>query len=61
MRPLRQARSWPVYFTNGYKFHTASWGEGKSTYNSGVCVSGTGQDGSISEYYGVLKEIIELE
>ncbi|KAL3358674.1 hypothetical protein AABB24_015666 [Solanum stoloniferum] len=46
---------------NGYKFHTASWGEGKSTYNSGVCVSGTGQNGSISEYYGVLKEIIELE
>ncbi|KAL3361326.1 hypothetical protein AABB24_014301, partial [Solanum stoloniferum] len=61
MGPLRQARSWSVYFTNGNKFYTASWGEGKSTYNSGVCVSGTGQDGTINEYYGVLKEIIELE
>ncbi|KAM3382277.1 hypothetical protein P3S68_007850 [Capsicum galapagoense] len=61
MRPLRKAKSWPVYFVNGYKFHTSSWGEGKSTYNSGVCVTGVGQDGITSEYYGVLKEIIKFE
>ncbi|KAM3216937.1 hypothetical protein P3L10_026380 [Capsicum annuum] len=61
MRLLRKAKSWPVYFVNGYKFHTSSWGEGKSTYNSGVCVTGVGQDGITSEYYGVLKEIIEFE
>ncbi|KAK6793647.1 hypothetical protein RDI58_007100 [Solanum bulbocastanum] len=61
MGPLRRAKSWPIYVVNGYKFHTSSWGEGRSTYNSGVCVSGTRQDGTISEYYGVLKEIIELE
>lgn len=46
---------------NGYKFHTSSWGEGRNSYNSWVCVSGTGQDGTTSEYYGVLEEIIELE
>ncbi|KAM3395606.1 prothymosin alpha-like [Capsicum galapagoense] len=61
MGPLRKAKSWPVYFMYGYKFHTSSWGEGKSTYNSGLCVSGVGQDGITSEYYGVLKEIIEFE
>ncbi|PHT42742.1 hypothetical protein CQW23_16767 [Capsicum baccatum] len=33
----------------------------KSTYNSGVCVSGIGQDDITSEYYGFLKEIIEFE
>ncbi|KAM3238413.1 hypothetical protein P3L10_013444 [Capsicum annuum] len=61
LETLRKAKSWPIYFVNGYKFHTSSWGEGKSTYNSGVCVSGIGQDGITSEYYGVLKEIIKLE
>lgn len=58
---LRRAKSWLVYFANGYKFHTSSWDERRITYNSRVCVSGTGQDGTTSEYYDVLKEIIELE
>ncbi|PHT46235.1 hypothetical protein CQW23_15393 [Capsicum baccatum] len=61
MGPLRKAKSWPVYFVNGYKFHTSSWGEGQSTYNSGVCVTGVGQDDITSEYYSILKEIIEFE
>lgn len=46
---LRKARFWLVYFMNGYKFHTTRWGEGKNTYNSGVCVSGTGKDGNVSK------------
>ncbi|KAF3685583.1 putative extensin-like [Capsicum annuum] len=61
MGTLRKTKSWPIYFVNGYKFHTSSWGEGQSTYNSGVCVTGVGQDGITSEYYSVLKEIIEFE
>jgi len=59
--PLRVAKSWPIYFVNGYKFHTAAWGDGKTTYNSGVCVSGIGHDETTNDYYGVLKEILELE
>lgn len=58
---MRRAKSWPICFVNGYKFHTLSRGEGKTTYNSGVCVSGTGHDGTSSDYYGVLIEILELE
>jgi hypothetical protein len=59
--PLRQAKSWPIYFVNGFKFHTTSWGEGKTTYNSGVCVSGIGHDGTPNDYYGVVREILEFE
>ncbi|RDX81488.1 hypothetical protein CR513_37828, partial [Mucuna pruriens] len=33
--PLRLAKSYLIYFVNGYKFHTITWGEGKTTYNSG--------------------------
>ncbi|RDX89432.1 hypothetical protein CR513_28836, partial [Mucuna pruriens] len=59
--PLRLAKSYPIYFVNGYKFHTIAWGEGKTTYNSGVCVSGIGHDEASNDYYGVLVEILELE
>jgi len=59
--PLRLAKSWPIYFVNGYTFHTKQWGEGRTTYNSGVCVSGIGQDENSSDYYGVINEILELE
>jgi hypothetical protein len=50
-----------MYFVNGFKFHTTSWGEGKTTYNSGVCVSGIGHDGTPNDYYGVVREILEFE
>ncbi|XP_058733897.1 uncharacterized protein LOC131605570 [Vicia villosa] len=59
--PLRLAKSWPIYFSNGYKFHTTYWGEGKTTYNSEVCVSGIGQDETSNDYYGVITEILEFE
>nr|GMD40855.1 uncharacterized protein LOC111894883 [Ipomoea batatas] len=55
-RPLRTVKSYPVYFVNGYRFHTESHGANKSTMNSGVCVSSTCDD-----YYGKLMEILEIE
>lgn len=49
------------YLTNGYRFHTHSYSEGKKTINSGVCVNGgTSSDGN-TDYYGILQEIIEVE
>ncbi|KAK1403710.1 hypothetical protein POM88_003315 [Heracleum sosnowskyi] len=33
--PLRSVRSVPVYYVNGYKFHTRTYGANKSTFNSG--------------------------
>ncbi|XP_004516508.1 uncharacterized protein [Cicer arietinum] len=59
--PLRLAKSWPIYHVNGYQFNTTSWGEGKITYNSGVCVKGIGQGETSSDYYGVVSEILEFE
>ena len=59
--PLRMAKSWPIYYLNGYKFQTSARGEGKKTYNCGVSVTGIRQNETSSNYYGVLKEILELE
>lgn len=42
------------YYVNGYVFHTKEYGEGKQTDNSGVNLKGN------LDYYGVLKEVIEL-
>lgn len=27
--PLYVVTTWPIYFVNGYKFHTDEWSEGK--------------------------------
>ncbi|KAL0720405.1 hypothetical protein Bca4012_035004 [Brassica carinata] len=52
--PLSLAMSSPAYFTRGYAFKVSH--EGTPTVNSGISV----QAGDIS-YYGVLKEILEVE
>ena len=55
-------KTWPMYFVNGYKFHTQSWNDGKKTFNCGICVKGTGNvNSSEDDFYGILKEIIQLE
>ena len=59
--PKRYVNTWPVYFVNGYKFHIDERTMGKKTINSGVCVKGVGQDANESDYYGILKEVVEIE
>ncbi|CAH9124015.1 unnamed protein product [Cuscuta epithymum] len=54
--PLIHIKLYPVYFINGFRYHTEAHSTGKSTMNSGVCVSGSSCD-----YFGILQEIIELE
>ena len=44
------------YIVNGFRFHTEAYGENRSTCNYGVYIKG-----SNNNYYGVLKDIIELE
>ncbi|KAK1370787.1 hypothetical protein POM88_036879 [Heracleum sosnowskyi] len=34
--PLRSVRSVLIYYVNGYKFHTRTYGANKSTFNSGI-------------------------
>ncbi|XP_070041084.1 uncharacterized protein [Nicotiana tomentosiformis] len=55
--PLISAKCYPVYFINGYKFHTEYHGSARSTINSGVCIS----DPNIGDYYGRIQEIIQVE
>ena len=59
--PAREVKSWPVYFVNGYKFHIETWSIGKKIVNSGVCVVGSTDGENERDYYGVLKDIIQLQ
>ena len=52
--PLRTIETFPVYFVNGYKFHTESHGSMRSTSNSGVCIKGTNYSEIESDCYGRL-------
>ena len=45
--PLHTVKSYPVYFINGFKYHTQSHGNNKATTNSGVCIKG-----ELMDYYG---------
>lgn len=58
--PVNKANSWPMYYVNGYKFHTFEWGQGRATDNSGVCVRGDAGSGE-GDWYGVIKQILEIE
>ena len=53
--------TYPVYFVNGYKFHTLERGATRSTMNSGVCIKGSNYSESSSDFYGRLIEVIQLE
>ena len=49
------------YVVNGFKFTTEEYSKYKKTNNSGVWVKGG--DGTLDgvDYYGVLKEVLEME
>ena len=59
--PFTEVRSYNVCFVNGYKFHTDSYGKSKSTVNSGVCIRGSNYSYDEDDFYGILKEIVEVE
>ena len=58
---LRNVITDPMYFINGFKFHISDHTAGRSTINSGVCIKGSNYSVLSSDYYGTLKEIIQLE
>ncbi|XP_057415192.1 uncharacterized protein LOC130710056 [Lotus japonicus] len=58
--PKRKVETWPIYFVNGFKFHTKEWSVNKKTINSGVCVQGDDEEHE-HYYYGTLKEIMQLQ
>jgi hypothetical protein len=40
LHPKRMVKCYNEYFINEYIFHTKEYGQGRKTYNSGVCVKG---------------------
>lgn len=57
--PKRKVHTWPIYFVNGFKFHTEESSVDKKTINCGVCVKGDEGVGE-KDYYGIIKEIIQV-
>ncbi|KAL0728094.1 hypothetical protein Bca4012_024187 [Brassica carinata] len=55
--PQRKYKSWPIYNSRGYCFHTHSHGQDKKTQNYGVQVRGT----TDTDYYGLIEEIMMVE
>ncbi|XP_019088092.1 PREDICTED: uncharacterized protein LOC104723909 [Camelina sativa] len=61
--PMTKVTSWPMYFCRGFIFHTYDHGKDKRNANYGVRVKGTSSSSSSEEhdFYGVLREILELD
>jgi len=59
--PERKVKCYNRYFVNGYIFHTEEYEHGRKTYNSGVCIKGSTSSEFKVDYYGRLKEVIELQ
>lgn len=57
--PLRTVRRYSGYIVNGFRFHTIDRQDNLKTQNSGVMVRG--DDVSQKKYYGVLKDVYELQ
>jgi len=59
--PERKCKCYNGYFVNGYVFHTEEYGQGRKTYNNGVCVKGSTSSELEVDYYGRLEEVVELQ
>ena len=59
--PERKVKCYNGYFVNGYVFHTEEYGQRRKTYNYGVCVKGSTSSEFQVDYYGRLKEVVELQ
>ena len=56
--PERKCKCYNGYFVNGYVFHTEEYGQGRKTYNNGVCVKGSTSSELEVDYYGRLEEFV---
>lgn len=58
--PAREVLTYNKCYVNGFCFHTESWSEGRKTNNCGVWVKGTDGGGNETDFFGILKNIVEL-
>jgi hypothetical protein len=57
----KKVKCYNVYFVNGYVFHIEEYGNGRKTYNNGVCVKESTCNEFEVNYYGKLEEVVELQ
>jgi len=57
----RKCKCYNGYFFNGYVFHSKEYGQGRKTYNIGVCVKGSTSNELEVDYYGRLEEVVEQQ
>ncbi|GLU16464.1 hypothetical protein SLE2022_328970 [Rubroshorea leprosula] len=59
--PIFEVNAYNGFYVNSFKFLTEEFTSTRKTYNCGVCVKGTTiNSADETDYYGVLKEVIEL-
>ncbi|XP_014757405.1 uncharacterized protein LOC104584415 isoform X2 [Brachypodium distachyon] len=61
---LRKVTSYGIYDINGYRFRSEKYENkrsGNASINSGVCVSCTDDEDNVTEYYGVIEDIIKIK
>ncbi|XP_075483567.1 uncharacterized protein LOC142523721 [Primulina tabacum] len=59
--PLMKVKTYRGYCINGFNFHTVHDTSFKGTNNSGLQVSGHTSSGNVTEFYGKIEEIVEIE
>ncbi|CAH9097411.1 unnamed protein product, partial [Cuscuta europaea] len=47
-----RAKAWCAYVVGGYTFHTTSYGIGKKTFNSGICVRSSNYNNATTDWIG---------
>jgi len=57
----RYVSTWTANRVNEFKFHTEAHSVVKKTYNCGVGACGTGEGDIKNDYYGMLKDIVQIE
>ena len=53
--------TWTAYRVNGFKFHIEAHSVRKRTYDCSVGICDTGEGDIENDYYGVLKDIAQIE
>ena len=59
--PLGTVKIYNGSFVNGYKFHIVELGASKMSINSGVCIKDQNYSHNTNDWYGQLREVVEVE
>ena len=61
LRPSKEVLSYYGCDVNGFRFHTESHAEHRTTNNSGVWVKGETEGDQNYDFYGILQDVVQLQ